>query len=315
MKRTDPIIENRVISEYQKGSSLAKIGELFNISPVTALNILNRYNVQLRTKGGIYKLDEVSIIEKYKSGMTCEQISQEYNVCLKTICNTLEKNGIERNNIYHNLNLINNYWENIDSYDKAYFLGYLITDGNVFGNSIRLQLSSKDEYILKVFSEKTNNENKISPDKRGFSSFNVKRKSWVDDLSKYGVVPNKTFTVSLPIIEDKLMPHLLRGIFDGDGWITFKGHAIGLCGNEKLTTQVRDYLVSKLIVFIVKVVKNNESLWSITWSGNKDIKTIGEYLYKDKNDCYLIRKYNNYLKIIQANTEVSSEIAKGSETL
>ena len=162
MKRTDPIIENRVISEYQKGSSLAKIGELFNISPVTALNILNRHNVQLRTKGGIYKLDEVSIIEKYKSGMTCEQISQEYNVCLKTICNTLEKNGIERNNIYHNLNLINNYWENIDSYDKAYFLGYLITDGNVFGNSIRLQLSSKDEYILKVFSEKTNNENIIS---------------------------------------------------------------------------------------------------------------------------------------------------------
>ena len=57
------------------------------------MNILNRHNVQLRTKGGIYKLDEVSIIEKYKSGMTCEQISQEYNVCLKTICNTLEKNG------------------------------------------------------------------------------------------------------------------------------------------------------------------------------------------------------------------------------
>lgn len=92
-------------------------------------------------------------------------------------------------------------------------MGFLITDGNVFGNNVRLQLSSKDEYILKIFSDKTNNSNNINIDKRGFSSFNIKRKVWVEDLSKYGVIPNKTKSVYLPSIREDLMSHLLRGIF------------------------------------------------------------------------------------------------------
>lgn len=314
MKRTNRETEDKVISEYNSGKSLSVVGKLLNLSPVTVMNILNRRNVQLRTKGGIYRLDENSIVSNYKSGQTCKQIAESLGVCLKTICNILERNGVDRSNIYHNISLIDNYWENINTYDKAYFLGFLITDGNVFGNNVRLQLSNKDEYILKIFSEKTNNSNRIHKDKRGFSAFSIKRKSWVKDLSKYGVIPNKTSTVFLPEIDKDLMPHLLRGIFDGDGWITFKGHTIGLCGNEILTTQVRDYLVDKLGVFNVKVIKNSDSLWSINWSSKKDIKLIGDYIYKDKNDCYLTRKFDNYIKIIQVDTEVSSEISKGSET-
>lgn len=315
MKKVDNAIEQQIIIEYNSGKSLSKVGKIFNLNQVTIHNILKRNNITLRTKGGIYKLNEDSIINEYKSGKTCKEIADKNNVSFNTISNILKKNEIPRDNIYHNNELINNYWENIDTYDKAYFLGFLITDGNISGNSIRLQLSSKDEYILKIFSNKTKNSNKICSDKRGLSSFNVKRKDWVSDLSKYGVIPNKTKTVYLPVLDNKLMPHLLRGIFDGDGWITYKGHAIGLCGNEILTTQVRDFLTSELDIYKVKVVKNNDNLWSISWSSKKDIKLIGDYLYKDKNDCYLLRKYNNFKKITQINTEVDSNITKGLDIL
>lgn len=297
MKKVDNVIERQVIVEYNSGKSLSSVGKIFNLSQVTVYNILKRNNITLRTKGGIYKLDEDNIVSEYKIGKTCKEIADKNNVSLNTVCNILKKNKIPRDNIYHNNDLVNNYWENIDTYDKAYFLGFLIADGNVSGNNIRLQLSSKDEYILKIFSNKTNNSNKIHSDKRGLSSFNVKRKSWVSDLSKYGVVPNKTKTVYLPILDNEVMPHLLRGIFDGDGWVTYKGHAIGLCGNETLITQVRDFLITKLDIYKVKVIKNNDNLWSISWSSKKDIKLIGDYLYKDKNDCYLHRKYNNFKKI------------------
>ncbi|MBP3732204.1 MAG: hypothetical protein J6I84_03050 [Bacilli bacterium] len=123
MKRTSPDIEKQVISEYNNGKSLSKLGESYGLSPVTVLNILKRNNIQVRTKGGIYKLDEDSIINKYKSGKSCREIAEENGVCLKTICNTLEKNNIARDNIYHNKSLISNYWEEINTYDKAYFLG------------------------------------------------------------------------------------------------------------------------------------------------------------------------------------------------
>lgn len=52
----------------------------------------------------------------------------------------------------------------------------------------------------------------------------------------------------------------------------------------------------------------------MSWASKKDIKLIGDYLYKDKNNCYLVRKFNNFESIIHVDTEVSSDISKGSET-
>jgi hypothetical protein len=40
-----------------------------------------------------------------------------------------------------------------------------------------------------------------------------------EDLSKYGVVPRKSYYTYLPKIDDKYMNHLIRGILDGDGSI------------------------------------------------------------------------------------------------
>ena len=168
-------------------------------------------------------------------------------------------------------------------------------------------LKTKDIDILKVFATKTKNSNKIESDKRNLASFYVKRKKWVDDLSKYGVIPNKTYKVYLPKLEDKYMPSLIRGCIDGDGWISYKSHQIGFCGNETIVTQIRDYLVSKLNIFNVKILHPEEHLWQITWSGKADIEKIGNYLYKDKEDCFLQRKYNNWIQIIHGNTEVITE--------
>ena len=297
MKRTDKETELKIVEAYKNGLSMKKIGENFNTNATTVFNILNRHNIEKRTNGGIYKLNEEDIIEKYKKGISSSVIAEKYNVTIHTITNILEKNNIKRDNIYHNIELIENYWENIDSYDKAYFLGFMITDGNVIGNMVRLQLSSKDQYILEKMAEKTKNTNIVKEDKRKMSSFHVKRKKWVDDLSKYGVIPNKTSSVYLPILEDNMMPHLIRGLFDGDGWVSHRGHNIGFCGNERLVTELRDYLVNKLDVFNVKVLQTEPHLWMIQWASIKDIVKIGEFIYKDKKDCYLQRKYDNLNQI------------------
>ena len=304
MKRTSKEVELVIIKLYQEGLSMAKIGKKYGLCAATILAILRRNNIEIRTKGGIYALNEQNIIEDYKSGKSSTEIAKMFNVNVHTITNILEKNGVERNNIYHNLDLIDDYWETIDSYDKAYFLGFMITDGNITGNNVCLQLSSKDKHIIETFKRVTKNSNKIHEDKRNLVSFYVKRKKWVNDLSKYGVIPNKTSKVYLPILNEEMMSHLLRGMIDGDGWISAKTGSLGFCGNERTVSQVRDYLVNK-----VKIIKQGKNLYMINWASKKDVKAIGEYLYKDKNDCYLTRKFNNFCEIIHANTEVSSEIA------
>ena len=217
--------------------------------------------------------------------------------------------GITLNKMY-NFYPMYNYWV---WWDKAYFLGLMITDGNVCGNFVSLSLKSTDRDIIKTFAQKTRNSNKLSEDKRGNGMIRTgaKCKDWVKDLVKHNVYANKTYTTAFPdTVDEKFMSHFIRGLIDGDGWISYKSHSIGFCGTERLVTQVRDKLVDVLGVFNVKVIHSGQHLWMINWASKRDIKNIGEFLYKDKRDCYLKRKYNNYLKIINANTEVSTEIAK-----
>lgn len=302
--------ENKIITSYKSGLSMSAVGKLYGITGSAVFRILHKHNIEVRTNGGIYKLDEKSICKDYQDGKSTSVIAKKNKVNVHTITNILEKYGIKRNNIYHNLDLINDYWEEIDKYDKAYFLGFLIADGNVIGNSTKLQLSKKDEHILKTFANKTKNSNKITESKKGLVGLSVKRKKWVEDLKQYGVVPNKTSIAYLPKLDENMMPHLIRGLIDGDGWISYKSHSIGFCGNETIVNQVRDFIVQKLDVYKVKVLHTGTNLWMINWASIKDIRKIGEYIYQNKYDCYLKRKYDNFMNIINANTEVNSEIAK-----
>ena len=318
MKKCDTELEKQIIELYQNGMPMSKVGKKVNKSPTTVYNILHRNGIVIRTKGGIYQLNEKEIVTYYKQGNSAQKLADKYNVSFGTIRNVLEKHGIKRDNRYHNLSLDTKYWSSIDTYDKAYFLGLMITDGNVCGNAINLSLKKNDCRIIKVFAQKTHNSNKLHEDKRGKGMIGsgAKCKEWANDLLKHNVYPNKTYTTSFPnTVDDSLMPHFIRGLIDGDGWISSKSHSIGFCGSEKIVTQLRDILVKKLNVFNVKVLHTEPHLWMVNWSSNKDIKAIGEFIYKDKKDCYLERKYNNYLTLINANTEVSSEITKGSETL
>lgn len=310
-KKTSPEIEKEIIKLYNDGLSMAKCGEQYNISTTTVLTILNRNNIPKRTKGGIYALPEETIIQRYKNGESCQAIADSFKVTFHSISNILEKYNIPRDNKYSNKQLDENYFEKIDRPDKAYFLGFMLTDGNISlkENIIRLSLSSKDEEILQVFKGKTRNENKLiirEDDKHSEKTFQLRSSKWKKDLSKYGVIPQKTSVVYMPVLNSELMSHLIRGMIDGDGWISARGHQLGFCGNEQTVTQLRDYLVEVLNVHNVKILKTEPHLWQVTWASQKDIQKIGDFIYKNKEDCFLTRKYNNFLKIIHGNTEVTN---------
>lgn len=298
--------KENVVSLYKSGLSMAKISKNTNIGVKYIFEILHETETPIRTKGGIYPLNEQEILTKYKSGISASELATEYSVSWSTIINILKKYGQDRNNRYHNLSLNTNYFNKIDTIDKAYFLGFLLTDGNVGkkNNAISLSLKEEDREILETFSKYTGNSNKIHERKsKPEVTWTVKNFEMKRDLAQYGVVPQKTDKTFLPILPEELMPHLIRGMIDGDGSISFRSHYIYFCGNYTCVEQLRDYLVNKLGVFSPKIIHPEPNLWSCQWSSQKDIMTIGNYIYKDKKDCFLKRKYNNFL-IIQGNTEV-----------
>lgn len=160
--------------------------------------------------------------------MSLKQISDIYNVAPNTIKKILLKNNIKLRSRAGNKGMFlkNDYFSNIDTEFKAYFIGLLLADGNVIlRNSgqpcIRVTLEKTDKYILEKFKKEINSSNIISLNRINESTFSIHSKEMFDDLSKYSIFPNKTnkkyFTNNIP---NEYMNHFLRGFFDGNGCIS-----------------------------------------------------------------------------------------------
>lgn len=257
--------------------------------------------------------------------ISLKEMALKFNLCSVTISKILKEHDIK---LYKKANIFNsemdeNFFECIDNEFKAYFLGLIISDGNIFkpknGNrqaSISITLQDKDTYILESFKEILHVNTSINNDNRGCNTIAIRSDKMQTDLSKYGVVEQKSFVTFLPKISIEFMPHLLRGILDGDGSVQFKyykkynkiKHTIGFCGTKQLMDDIRDFLVSQLDLSNNKVYSyKNRLLSMITWGSLKDIEKLYHYLY-DNATIFLYRKKNiltNILNHYNVNTEVS----------
>lgn len=193
----------------------------------------------------------------------------------------------------------------------------IISDGNVFKDktgrqiSISITLDLKDEYILKTFKEVLQTNTSINYDRRGCGQIAIRSNIMAKDLLQYGVIPRKSCKTYLPILSEKMMPHLVRGIFDGDGSIIAKPspnknghnrflHSISFCGTHKLMEDISNYIFKYLKLEQKPTIYDykNRQLSELKIQNIKDMKTFGDWIY-NCSTIYLNRKrdiYNNFLE-------------------
>lgn len=218
-----------------------------------------------------------------------------------------------------------NWFESIDNEEKAYYLGLFITDGNVCDTGrtqaiCSLTQNDEDDYVLQKWLNLVKSQRKVSHDGRGCAQASILSNKMKDDLANYGVVPRKTFNTHLPILSDELMPHLMRGILDGDGNIEAKWyipadgrqrfkHKISFCGTHQLMAQINDYLVQKLNLKVSRTPYDykNKILSEIQYTNYEDIEKIGSFLYKNAT-VYLFRKKELY-DLIKQRIELRQQCA------
>ena len=123
----------------------------------------------------------------------------------------------------HTLN--KNYFKNIDTEEKAYWLGFIAADGCVYKmskNAYRLQinLSAVDIGHLELFNDCIESDYIITQKKVNNSDtciLKISSKEFTDNLINLGITPNKSLIVQMPNISQDLIRHFIRGYFDGDG--------------------------------------------------------------------------------------------------
>lgn len=253
------------------------------------------------------------IIKYYLSQpMTMKQVEDKYELSHPTITKILKDVPRYSKAKLNNPNANERFFKNIDSEEKAYFLGLLISDGNVFKDStgrqasISITLDLNDEYILQKFKEVLNVNTSISKDGKGCGQIAIRSNLMADDLKQYGVVPRKSYITYLPKINDIYMSHLIRGILDGDGSILAKPspkqdghnrylHSISFCGSHQLMEDIAKYLYNNLqLKQPIQVYDyQDKNLSDIHIQNYEDMEKVGDWLYKDAT-IYLIRKNNIY---------------------
>lgn len=248
--------------------------------------------------------------------MTLEDVAKKFNLCKPTISKVLKENNI---NTYTKTKLfspqfIENYFETIDTENKAYFLGLIISDGCIFEhstkqNSISICLQECDKYLLESFIKDIHTNKHITSDNRGCFEISISSNKMVKDLSKYGVIPRKSLNTIFPTnINHNMYPHLLRGIIDGDGSIAFYKRkdrpnsytkAVRLCqGNKEFLNDIIQFLHKEINTSIISLYQEKESLWSIAYRSNEDMSKVHNYLY-DNATIYMKRKKDKYDLIIE----------------
>jgi intein-encoded DNA endonuclease-like protein len=244
------------------------------------------------------------VIEKYNELKNIHKVAKYFNVSISPIQRILKRNNFELTNRRYDVN--HNYFEVIDTEEKAYWLGFLFADGYIrerkSGNSLEMKLSVKDKEHLILFKNSISSNHKIVD---GINKVNYKGGisrskmsclaiysfKLVQSIKKQGVHSRKTFTIKKPNINPELMNHFVRGFFDGDGSFTFNIKGKNATNFACASEDFRNYLISELLNNGI-VIKYYGGI-KLYIQNKIDNNKFYNYIYKNAN-VYLKRKKDKY---------------------
>ena len=301
-----------ILSMYNEGYNTVVIADKLKRHNSSIGRFLKKQGFQANNnRTRLTNTDRQNIIKYYQEGKTAKEILALYNNKVgteNTIMSIIKDVGIGRPR-GKTCDADINYFETIDTEAKAYFLGLLLTDGNVHKIKrdteqyrIQIMLHSQDREILECLKKELHSSNKIihyQKDNRNECAFGIQSVKMAYDLAKQGIVPNKTFIAELNYnIPHHLFRHYIRGIFDGDGTVYYsKEHLhFGFYGTHKLVAQVQDWLIEQINLTRHKIT-DKETVSFTTYQKKQDIENFYKLIYTNAN-FYLKRKkekFDNYL--------------------
>lgn len=267
---------------------------------------------------------EQEIIALYQTKISTIKLAEKYGCSTGAINNVLKRNNIQRRSNKENRRLYTlnqDFFENIDTEEKAYWLGFLYADGNIrkHKNQSVIQLKVEDKEVVEKFLKSINCNMPIGEYKNwsGGDIFGICLTSdkMFNDLCKHGCVPNKSLILKFPTtIPSLLTNHFVRGYFDGDGtvYITNKKWTktpktnpkicyteligIGFNGTKEMLEGINKYF--KVGVIHKENRRKNTNAWYVNTIAKNTVKDFYKYLYKDAK-IYLNRKkekFENFYK-------------------
>lgn len=267
---------------------------------------------------------EESMYEFLKEGKTFEEISELQGICFEETNDLLQRMLVEesRSGPKPKEVLDENFFEKIDSVDKAYFFGLIASDGSIVFQTnsgfLTITLEEDDSYILEEFTKSLKTNKTVSFIDRSSHTYkhdyNVKNscryytynRKIVFDLLKKGIVPKKSMTIKdvIRFVDKEYRLDFIRGYFDGNGCVsntvkTSSGEtkfALNFTGNKECL----DGIKSELSEYGIALKSNVRWLTStrqyvFNIGAQDDVKSFRDLIYHQHMENYFLnRKYHKF---------------------
>ena len=208
------------------------------------------------------------------------------------------------------------FFDEINTEQKAYFMGLLYADGCLNDgkqSSIVLSLCETDKDILEKFNLALKYDRplaiikKYGKAKQDAFTVTVQCRRMYNAVVRFGCTPRKTFTLTYPnFISAELHRHFIRGFFDGDGSMSFNGRFgyVNIVATDMFCQSVASILNDQLGITCnfykpnLKDKGKNHSILNLRVKGGRQLDKLFHYMY-DNSTVYMERKYNKFVLLNQ----------------
>lgn len=309
--------KDKIINKFNEGISLYQIAKEINFSFGSLTKYASRIGLDTSKNSKVrkepLKNHKQEIIKSYQDGLSTCKIAKKYKCASTSVLHILQQNNIEtREDRKYTADF--DFFHVIDTPEKAYVLGWWYTDGNVdLKGKMRLQIADRQilENIKIII--KYDGEIDIVPPPKKFPHrkvqfcLTINKQEMAKDLIDKGCTPNKSLTITFPTVDKvpaHLYPYFLRGVFEGDGsisWNKKNSWACSITGTEEFVTKIAEITGIKEPYYYTRHPDRKNSTRSLMFWKKDDVARFMKFIYDPCPPPHLLlqRKYNSYQEFLR----------------
>lgn len=248
-----------------------------------------------------FKLNHGLILETFEKEKSTSKTAELLNIKRTSVQFVLKKYNKQLSvvNAHRKHSCDETYFNNINTEEKAYWLGFLYADGCIAdtqknsSKKLQVDLAIKDiDHLIKL-KKSLCSTHPVSKHRTNVGHDYVKFKVTSNDLCNalilQGCTPRKSLTLTFPKLTKSLTPHFIRGYFDGDGsvFVSKEKH-----WRSSVVSDVIHYRFIGTKAFLESVqdsielggnlqqVKQNKT-YELAYKRNKKVECFYKYLYNN----------------------------------